>query len=201
MIYDENVTRALQIAPVVHETYKAFIQGGIDAGLEYGPLGECLRIGDIRTVVLRKEKFSRMSRDFFDDNLERRGFCLREGDLSFVREGNILDVISTAHHEIGHLVNHGLPRSVDEEAKAYSFEFLCADLMAEKDIAAMGTELKDYLSRRNAPDQIKHPDHFRAWHYVKRQIRDGRDLRELFRGLSSGKEKVSKTSLKSFQEL
>lgn len=117
------------------------------------------------------------------------GFAVREEPrrgLAFAKSGLLPKVLNSIGHEIGHLITDRLPESVDEEGKAYSFEFAWTYAISDKNIGG----IRDVRKLLVAPDQKKHPNHHRAFNFVQPCIQQGFDPMKLYWLFADGHKRV-----------
>ncbi len=102
--------------------------------------------------------------------------------LVFVRKNPADVLFLTLGHEIGHVLTEQLSSVVDEEAKAYAFEFAWAKTLHKHNILGLRKSLN--VNNIQPPANSRHNI---AFEFVVDQVIQGKDPIKLFNELSNGK--------------
>ena len=70
------------------------------------------------------------------------GFAVHSENRIFVVENNLVELLLTIGHEIGHLMSSPLPNLVDEEAKAFAFSRAFAETIHREDIGGLKKNIR-----------------------------------------------------------
>src|SRR3989344_3013382 len=70
------------------------------------------------------------------------GFAVHSENRIFVVENNLVELLLTIGHEIGHLMSEPLSNIIDEEAKAFAFSRAFAETIHREDIGGLGKHIR-----------------------------------------------------------
>lgn len=108
------------------------------------------------------------------------GFAARRGHGAshvFVLQDSLDRTMLVVGHELGHVLGARLERRLDEEAKAFAFEFAWARTIKEHNVA----DLRDSIRLDMAP--AGNGLHDTAFSFVRKNLSQGQDALEVFFGL------------------
>jgi len=117
---------------------------------------------------------------------EIKGFVKRYNfkGYVFIREDCLVNVMQVIGHEIGHLMSRRLTDMVNEEAKAYAFKIAWCNIIQNNRIAGLGKEIM------KMPIPSYDIEHYSAFKFVTKRIKEGYSPRNLFEDFITGKEQV-----------
>ena len=106
------------------------------------------------------------------------GFAVHTENRIFVVENNLVELLLTIGHEIGHLMSEPLSNIIDEEAKAFAFSRAFAETIHREDIGGLGKNIRLTNPASNGIHDV-------ADNFVIKLMEIGRSALEVFNALIS----------------
>ncbi len=96
----------------------------------------------IQTEVLHNASFQFQYQQRFRESSNHVGaFCVPEQNEIYLRRGRFVEVVNYFTHELGHLLKPQIKKEYLEEAKAFAFQFACAEVIRELNVGNLGESI------------------------------------------------------------